>query len=797
MQNFIKEGNLMSDRKKMPRSYVLMLVAVAVFAVNFIAVLSYLNYRSMVMEMEEKLIARVERDTISSMEVALNFGKDFRNYYGIQDIFRSFEIQFSEPHSFILDTDLNLLYETDSNRAITSGQVARFIADEAVRREIQDNAGEGSIQATLDEFKAIFTPIHIGEEAVGYFGCIYTNDMFRDGMSAIFRKVLVLDGIFSLVVSLALVIFVWVVQRESWIEQYGEMSNGLMRFVAVLIIEIAVLSFSRYIMNDFQRDYRTKIENSVRLSLRNLSESVRRVRAQGVELSEVTDLREYIEKRVSSLGILHRTRITDNISDVMLTQEQSNLMMFRLETGENTLPLYLEAEISNTAMERQQRETFFVILSTVIILLMFVFELVNLLKIFEDKNKKSELGFSESQIGLTARFTCFILYAAEYICMPFAAMMIRENGETLFGLSIGMTAALPITVEGLAQVLTDMFILPKMQGKDRSRVFLATILMVACNITTFITGSALVIIICRALAGVAFDCLRCSDFMIVFGSETEEGRTSIIAQGSAGVMAGGTCGASMGAIIAANGGYAVTFLCSTVMFLLYFASVFVMVPFKALFAHKNDNAEEESVSLKKILQVSLSREMGFFIAVVALPMFIGTMLCITLIPAVCQEEGISAITLSYCYILNGIAGIYIGPALVSWAKKYLGSYIPVAVVFAFTAAGIFVAKLPPVVIMVIITSTILGLNDGLASPLVADSFLSLKVVTSNISESAAMILYSCLASLAVMAAPVVAELLLIPSNGVISPMVIGAMLYVLAAVLIVAIRMSARVRKSA
>ena len=789
----------MSERKKMPRSYVLMLVAVAVFAVNFIAVLSYLNYRSMVMEMEERLIARVEKDTISSMEVALNFGKDFRNYYGIQDIFRSFEIQFSEPYSFILDNDLNLLYETDSSRTITPEQAARFIADESVRKEIQANAGQESIQASLDEHKAIFTPIRIDGETAGYFGCIYTSGMFRDGMRDILRKVLVLDGIFSLVVSLALVIFIWVVQRDSWIEQYGEMSNGLMRFVAVLIIEIAVLSFSRYVMTDFQHDYRTKIENSVRLSLRNLSESVRRVHSQGVELSEVPDLRDYIEKRVKSLGILHRTRVTDNISDVMLTQEQSNLMMFRLETGENTLPLYLEAEISNTAMERQQQETFFVILSTVIILLMFTFELVNLLKIVEDKQKHSGTGFSEEQIGLTARFTSFVILAAEYICMPFAAMMIRESGESLFGLSVGMTAALPLTVEPLMQMLTEMIILPKLKVDVRVRLLAATVLMAVCNITTFIAGSALVIVVCRALAGVAFQCLRCERIMIVSGCETEEGRVNCITQNAAGMMAGGTCGASMGAILAANGGYGITFACSAVMFAVYLVSVYTMVPFKAMFAREvsASGEEEKPVRLKDLLKIALSREVVSFSVIVLAPLFIATMLCITLIPAVCQEEGISAITLSYCYILNGIAGIYIGPALVSWAKKYLGSYIPVAIVFALTAAGIFVAKLPPVVIMVIITSTILGLNDGLASPLATDTFLSLKVITSNVDEDTALAFFTILSFLMTMAAPTAAELMLLPSTGAISPAMIGAMLYALAAVVIVVSRMRAGGRKPA
>ena len=61
---------MMASKRNVQHSYVLMLVAIAVFAVNFVAVLSYLNYRSMVIEMEENLIARVERETISSMEVA-------------------------------------------------------------------------------------------------------------------------------------------------------------------------------------------------------------------------------------------------------------------------------------------------------------------------------------------------------------------------------------------------------------------------------------------------------------------------------------------------------------------------------------------------------------------------------------------------------------------------------------------------------------------------------------------------------------------------------------------------------
>ena len=200
------------------------------------------------------------------------------------------------------------------------------------------------------------------------------------------------------------------------------------------------------------------------------------------------------------------------------------------------------------------------------------------------------------------------------------------------------------------------------------------------------------------------------------------------------------------------------------------------------------------IDLAKIL---VSREVAFFSIVIATPLFIGTMLCMTLIPAICQEQGISAVTLSYCYIVNGLAGIYVGPALVAKAKKYFGSYLPVAFVFGLTAFGIFIAKLPPVAMMVIITSLILGIMDGLATPIATDSFMSLDIVRNYIDESTALTFYSILSYLLMMAAPVAAELLLLPSNGIISPMAIGAFLYGLAAVVIVMSRMFTGRRKAA
>ena len=148
-----------------------------------------------------------------------------------------------------------------------------------------------------------------------------------------------------------------------------------------------------------------------------------------------------------------------------------------------------------------------------------------------------------------------------------------------------------------------------------------------------------------------------------------------------------------------------------------------------------------------IVRMLFSPEMLFFILVIAIPLNIGVMLCVTLVPAICQTKGLSPVLLSYCYIANGLAGIYLGPALVTKAKAKLGLAPSIALAFALTSVSIFILHVPPVVVMIVITSMILGFLDGFGTPMVA-------------------------------------ELLLLPGKGALSPMMIGAVIYAAAAALV-------------
>ncbi|MBQ1490642.1 MAG: MFS transporter, partial [Blautia sp.] len=513
----------------------------------------------------------------------------------------------------------------------------------------------------------------------------------------------------------------------------------------------------------------------------------------GVDIREVTGLRQYLQNHIESLDMLRSVRISERIAEVEKTREESLVISFAFGrdetvTDQSNSVLYLEAELSDEAIAREMRNIFLVLLSTFIILLIFVFELTSLVDLIDPEPEKG-VGFataSEKRVGTALRFTSFLCSTAEYLCVPYAAMMIRDSGEALFGLSVGMTSALPLTLEGLTQMCAMLF-LPKLVRRlnIKKTLVVSAFLMILCNLTAFSLQGALVIVLCRAVAGIAYAGFKqVSNFLITSGYETEVGRSDNISQDNAGLLAGATCGAGLGAILSANIGYANTFFVSALVFGIYLLATVSLLPWKELSKKKQEKEEQKPMRLSDIRRMIFSPEMLFYVVVVGIPLNIGVMLCVTLIPAICQTQGISSVMLSYCYIANGIAGIYIGPALVSRASKLLGNALSVSLAFGLTAFSIFILRLPPVIIMIMITSMILGFLDGFSTPLCTDLFMSLKVVRTAVDESTALIFSVVLSYVLLTVAPVVAELFLLPGKGFFSPMMIGCLCYAVAAVLL-------------
>ncbi len=619
-------------------------------------------------------------------------------------------------------------------------------------------------------------------------------------MTDVFKKIVIL----ALIVSSAEAIVFWgytvLAKRKQAKHQFNRrFDRNMEKITSLAILAAGVIAVSASSIYIYQQDYRQKIETATRVSLKNLENTIKDVRNDGVELRDVLGLKEYIYTRVSKLDTLRSVRVTERIVEVSPREEGSDIISFVFGAdGDNSEALYLEAEISKDAMNSQIRGIVLTLLSTLIILLIFVIEFSNLLELTgSEKPKKEE--FSEKKVAVALRLSGFLCSTAEYMCVPYAAMMIRESGESVLGLSNGLTAALPLTLEGLMQMLA-MLVMPRfLKKKDvRSTLVVSSIAMIMCNIGAFALHSAVAIIAFRALAGVAYAGFKqISNYLITRGYESETGRSNNISQDNAGLLAGATCGAGLGAIICANVGYPVAFFASAILFVLYLLITYTAMPWKALAKRSDMDEEEKPVSFSSLKKMIFSAEMLMYVIFIAIPLNIGVMLCVTLVPAICQTNGISSVMLSYCYIANGIAGIYIGPALVSKAKKSIGLIPGIAISFFMAAAGIFVLKLPAIVVMIVVSSTVLGFLDGFGTPLCTDQFMELDVVKNAVDESTALIFSVLISYILLTFAPMIAEAMLLPGDGLFSPMMIGVAVYVIAAVVILVYGASKKKKRAA
>jgi MFS family permease len=91
-------------------------------------------------------------------------------------------------------------------------------------------------------------------------------------------------------------------------------------------------------------------------------------------------------------------------------------------------------------------------------------------------------------VAYTLRFGNFITSVGSYSCLAFSALMIRQWNQGAFGLSVGLTAALSISLCSLAEVV-GLLAAPALTRKLETRRLLtfSTALLILSNLACFFT----------------------------------------------------------------------------------------------------------------------------------------------------------------------------------------------------------------------------------------------------------------------------------------------------------------------
>jgi hypothetical protein len=147
------------NKRKDSWLYLLILLLVAGSSIVFVSVMGFLNYKTSALALEEQVITRIEQDSVSTLETAIGFGKSFRNYYGMDDIFTAFDNQVDGTTPFVIAEDGELLY-CHTGDELREG-VEKFLTTSEFERAFPNLDEETGGIVTKDHLKMILTPILI------------------------------------------------------------------------------------------------------------------------------------------------------------------------------------------------------------------------------------------------------------------------------------------------------------------------------------------------------------------------------------------------------------------------------------------------------------------------------------------------------------------------------------------------------------------------------------------------------------------------------------------------------------
>ncbi|MGI5883636.1 MAG: MFS transporter [Candidatus Spyradocola sp.] len=734
-----------------------------------VSLVCYLSFDQNYREIKQSYYAAMCEQVISDMETSISYGKRIDRYYGIEDVFDRTQALFSDEGEFqvaTLDLSGDRLYSTYA----AGSQEDRIASSDEALLALESVAETGTYQLlNRNGYEMLFMPVQDGEETAGYFVLSYPNSVYTAQRVDMLRAVALYLGIAFAGGLAAILIYSLVIRKRFWDKDTSTRKFLLFGVPSVIIIIfILILGVMNYIL--FQDRYEAAIREDASSIVEYVRDTTEELHAKGVAYEEMYGLDEYLAKKVEDVPVLWNLRISSIVSDsdTVLDRENDALVSIPMEGAEGTL--LVEAFISQEYIDEKMGELFLMFLATFIFCIVIIVEMTKLpamidIRSRKDFNEPTEQNYEQISSGV--RIASFLRVLSNYMYLPYSAMLIKQWNQAVGGLSVGVTAALPLTMESAGQVIGAMLYPVWFKRPDRrSRLFFVACLgvMIAVNVACFLTGSALTIILMRFIGGLSYSgFMHMLNLIVASGDETEERHQINLAQSNAGIIGGIMCGAGIGAIVAALAGYAFSYIISAAMFLLFGVFVLRMMPWRllernAVLKERQVTESEEKFSLLDYVKVVFSPRVLQYFLLVMLPICFGDIYIVTLIPSMADAQG-STILLSYCYIFNGIAGFYFGPKLVELLGKRLGNSLCLVAVMALAAVALVVLGMPPFSVTVLVASTLLGMFDGFGSPMCTDGFLAIPTLKNRMTEVSALAIYFTLSNVISVVAPVIIEVI--------------------------------------
>ena len=703
-------------------------------------------------ELNEQYIAIRSEEVAERIQTSIKYGKTLSNYYGLEDELK--DISEINPDNISACVSIpggeivNGTFPAEENTRI---QMLTSLYDNLNKKnvEMEDNPDKSiaSKNITVGAYNAIlYKIVDAGGNKAGMM--IVTYNRKNIVKYSLDKNKLIPFGAVYFAGILALALYVFRKRNNS-----GKTPEKLVRNIPIFIIMLSMLVFVAFLFSGFRKGYVGLSENTALKTQEFLQATVDDLLEKGLPENELYRLDSYFESIVSQNEAISEISIDQNGKVLTVTSQE----YLRSNT------LFLAATFG---------AIFAVCIMIMYELTVFITSLTEGSASAEEESKVRTQDTLPVSIRSIIRVLSFVLYTAIYTSMPYAAVIMRQQGQTVFGLNTAISASIPLTVELVVVLITTMIIQRVYSNEKPFKLFLiAVVILITSNIACMKVDSPYLLIMLRAFCGVGFAYLKYFfNSLIAVGSKDVKEIEQNFANMNAGLLGGITIGSSLGSILAGTFGYWVNYLFTGIVIFACALPCYIVLrkrfDFVAMFPNKADGSNGVS-----ILSVFKNRKLRRAILLTDIPLNIGLMYVVAFLPVYMRVIGKPAIATSYAYLINGLCGVYVGVFLIGLFKKLSGEK-SVIISIIIGAVGILFLLLGGKVWVVIVSAAIMGIFDGYGTPSMTGYFAYLST-NENFDKKGAITIYGSIGSAVQILCPVLYGLLAQPDGNLLPLMIFG------------------------
>ena len=733
------------------------LLIITILAVVALCSLSYLTVLDYAFTNEEMYILTCNDSAVEEIETSLLYGKSLSNYYALdQVLIRSREVIAKDGSECIL-----LIVDPEGNVLATSNEEEHFTI-------------------SLSDYGSISQDIHDGEGNVaGVLTTYYPKDAVTKSIKGTTNYAVI--GSIVIVVLLILVLLI-----------AGNLRK-LRNETVMLMVVVAVIIQGVFLTAVYVKEFEKVTQKSISAVAAYLSSSIESVLDKGISLDEIADLEEYLDTKKQENTFIKNiyfdnTENVPNDSDYFVTKltgTDSNLVLvYHISEG------YVRKNIINMML------MFAATIILAVIILKESLSLSEMISFRKNAEFQKPTDMQYANIASAIRYGNFLSLTAEYMCVSFSALQIKEWNQGVWGLTPVMAAALSISICSIADMV-GMVAMPAISRKIDTKILMlisGTVIFIS-NLFCFFTTSTLVIIVMRFFAGMgSAGTKQVRNEVITKGCATDQHRNSNLEASNMGVIGGLLCGLGLGGVVAGVFGYGATFLAAAIGYGMYLVFEFTCIPWKLISskdAAGDDSADLSTGFAKRFFKVAVSPSVWKSIFTMVVPQYFLLMIIVCLIPGRIQSLGLPGVVLTYANLLNGIAGLYLGEFVYKILRKRIKNAEKIqALVYIGGALVFFLMDIPLAYSAIMLFTAILsGLLDGVGTPVSTDLFLGTKKIREGLEGSESLMLYSMIGSGVMSLAPFILEMC---EKNIIWMLAVGGILAGLALVLFLGSRSGER-----